>query len=40
MGRRLVRLNYDQLRYESDFRYALVHVRDHAESIAFYRGEA
>ena len=39
MGRRLVRLNYDQLRYEADFRYALVHVRDHAESIAFYRGE-
>jgi putative ATP-binding cassette transporter len=39
MGRRLVRLNYDQLRYEADLRYALVHVRDHAESIAFYRGE-
>ena len=27
MGRRLVRLNYDQLRYEADFRYALVHAR-------------
>jgi putative ATP-binding cassette transporter len=40
MGRRLVRLNYDQLRYEADFRYALVHVRNNAESIAFYRGEA
>src|SRR3989475_4815148 len=39
MGRRLVRLNYNQLRYEADFRYALVHVRDNAESIAFYRGE-
>lgn len=40
LGRRLVHLNYDQLRYEADFRYALVHVRDNAESIAFYRGEA
>ncbi len=39
MGHRLVRLNYNQLRYEADFRYALVHVRDNAESIAFYRGE-
>ena len=39
MGRRLVRFNYDQLRYEADFRYALVHVRDNAESVAFYRGE-
>lgn len=40
IGRRLVRLNFNQLRYEADFRYALVHVRDHAESIAFYQGEA
>ena len=40
IGRRLVRLNFDQLRYEADFRYALVHVRDNAESIAFYQGEA
>jgi len=39
IGRRLVRLNFDQLRYEADFRYALVHVRDNTESIAFYQGE-
>ncbi len=39
IGRRLVRLNFTQLRYEADFRYALVHVRDNAESIAFYQGE-
>ncbi len=39
IGRRLVRLNFNQLRYEADFRYALVHVRDNAESIAFYQGE-
>ena len=40
IGRRLVRLNFNQLRYEADFRYSLVHVRDNTESIAFYRGEA
>ena len=38
-SRKLVRLNYDQLRLEADFRYGLVHIRDNAESIAFYRGE-
>ena len=38
-GRNLVRINFDQLRYEADFRYGLVHVRDNAESIAFYSGE-
>lgn len=39
LGRRLVRLNFNQLRYEADFRYSLVHVRDNTESIAFYQGE-
>lgn len=39
IGRRLVRLNFNQLRYEADFRYSLVHVRDNAESVAFYQGE-
>jgi putative ATP-binding cassette transporter len=38
-GKRLIGLNFNQLRREADFRYGLVHVRDNAESIAFYRGE-
>jgi putative ATP-binding cassette transporter len=38
-SRKLVALNYQQLKLEADFRYGLVHVRDNAESIAFYRGE-
>lgn len=36
---KLVRINYNQLRYEADFRYGLVHVRNNAEAIAFYSGE-
>ncbi|MDA1246004.1 MAG: ABC transporter ATP-binding protein/permease [Cyanobacteria bacterium] len=38
-SRKLVNLNYLQLKLEADFRYGLVHIRDNAESIAFYRGE-
>jgi putative ATP-binding cassette transporter len=38
-GKRLINLNFLQLRKEADLRYGLVHVRDNAESIAFYRGE-
>ncbi|MEM9449857.1 MAG: ABC transporter ATP-binding protein/permease [Cyanobacteria bacterium P01_E01_bin.6] len=38
-GQRLIKINYDQLRLEANFRYGMVHVRDNAESIAFYRGE-
>ncbi len=38
-GKKLVKLNFLQLRKEADLRYGLVHVRDNAESIAFYRGE-
>jgi len=39
-GTKLIRINYDQLRLEANFRYGMVHVRDNAESIAFYRGES
>lgn len=40
LGKRLIGLNYNQLQREADFRYGLVHLRDNAESIAFYGGEA
>lgn len=39
LGKRLIGLNFNQLRKEADFRYSLVHVRKNAESIAFYQGE-
>jgi putative ATP-binding cassette transporter len=39
-SRRLVVLNVKQLRLNADFRYGLLHIRNHAEAIAFYRGEA
>lgn len=38
-GKKLINLNFNQLQKEANFRYGLVHIRDHAESIAFYRGE-
>ena len=39
-GKPLIDLNFRQLRREADFRFSLVRVRENAESIAFYRGEA
>ncbi|ABB56654.1 ABC transporter ATP-binding protein/permease [Synechococcus elongatus] len=39
-GTKLIRINFDQLRLEANFRYGMVHVRDNAETIAFYQGEA
>ncbi|MCD7456414.1 Canalicular multispecific organic anion transporter 1 [Datura stramonium] len=39
LGRGLVSLNFLQEKKEADFRYALVRVRENAESIAFYGGE-
>ena len=39
-GRKLVEINYEQLRKEANFRFGLVRIRENAESIAFYRGEA
>jgi putative ATP-binding cassette transporter len=39
-GTPLIHLNFWQLRREADFRFSLIRVRENAESIAFYRGEA
>ena len=39
VGRPLIGLNFQQERYEADFRYALVRARENAEGIALYRGE-
>jgi putative ATP-binding cassette transporter len=39
-GTPLIHLNFWQLRHEADFRFSLMRVRENAESIAFYRGEA
>ena len=38
-GKKMIKIYYDQLRLEADFRYGMVHVRDNSESIAFYSGE-
>lgn len=38
-GQRLIPLTFNQLKKEANFRYGLVHIRDNAESIAFYSGE-
>src|SRR5262249_56447824 len=37
VGRRLIPLNYQRQRYEANFRFALVRVRENAEGIALYR---
>jgi vitamin B12/bleomycin/antimicrobial peptide transport system ATP-binding/permease protein len=39
IGRPLVELNSARQRYEADFRFSLVHLREHAESVALYGGE-
>lgn len=40
IGKPLVQQNFNQQRYEADFRFGLVRVREHAEAVALYRGEA
>jgi vitamin B12/bleomycin/antimicrobial peptide transport system ATP-binding/permease protein len=40
VGRPLVRLNFNQQRYEADFRFGLVRFRENTEGVALYSGEA
>ena len=40
VGRSLVSINFNRLRYEADFRYGLVRFRDHVVPVALSRGEA
>jgi putative ATP-binding cassette transporter len=40
IGRPLVMQNYNQQRYEADFRSGLIRIREYAEPIALYHGEA
>jgi putative ATP-binding cassette transporter len=39
VGRRLVPLNVDRLRFEADFRYGLVRFRDNVAAVSLSRGE-
>jgi putative ATP-binding cassette transporter len=39
LNQELSKINQEQLESKADYNYALTHVRTHAESIAFFRGE-
>ena len=39
IGKPLIRSNYENEHLNGDYRYSLVRIRDHSESIAFYNGE-
>jgi putative ATP-binding cassette transporter len=39
VGKHLIRLQYNQQRYEADFRFSLVRVRENSEQIALLKGE-
>lgn len=39
IGRPLIGLNFNQQRFEADFRFGLVRFRENAEGVALYRGE-
>ncbi len=39
IGKPLIRLNYENQKYEANFRYNLVRVKEYSEHIASYKGE-
>jgi putative ATP-binding cassette transporter len=39
IGRPLISLDFNQQRFEADFRYSLVRLRENSEGVALYRGE-
>ena len=39
IGKPLIGLNYGQQRFEADYRFSLVRLRENAEGVALYRGE-
>jgi putative ATP-binding cassette transporter len=39
IGRPLIKLDFNQQRYEADFRFSLVRIRENSEGVALYRGE-
>ncbi len=40
IGRRLVRINFQQQQYRASFRFGMSRLKENAESVAMYRGEA
>ncbi|MBD2299208.1 ABC transporter ATP-binding protein/permease [Nostoc sp. FACHB-190] len=40
LNQKLNTINQEEIQFKADFAYCLTHVRNHAESIAFFQGEA
>ena len=40
VGRRLIDINFDLQRYDAEFRFRMIRIRENAESVALYGGES
>ena len=40
IGKPLIKIGFDQQRYEANFRFSLVRLRENTEGVALYRGES